>query len=90
MVRGDGSHRDSPMISRFSVDLCFSMGLPGCLSSKESSDSAGDAGGWGSTPGWGTSLGGGNGNSLQYSCLESPMDRGAQRAAVHRAAKSGT
>ena len=78
------------MISRFSVDLCFSMGLPGCLSSKESSDSAGDAGGWGSTPGWGTSLGGGNGNSLQYSCLESPMDRGAQRAAVHRAAKSGT
>ena len=31
----------------------------------------------GSIPGWGRSLGGGNGNPLQYSCLENPMDRGA-------------
>ena len=90
MVKGDGSHRDGPMTSRFSVGLCFSTGLPGCLSSKESSSNAGDAGGWGSTLGWGTSLGGGNGNSLQYSCLESPMNRGAWQAAVHRVAMSGT
>ena len=31
----------------------------------------------GSIPGSGRSLGGGNGNPFQYSCLESPMDRGA-------------
>ena len=29
-----------------------------------------------------------NGNALQYSCLGNPMDRGAWRATVHRAAKS--
>ena len=34
------------------------------------------------------SPGEGNGNSLQYSCLENPMDRGAWRATVHRVAKS--
>ena len=31
-------------------------------------------------PGWGRSPGGGNGNPLQYSCLENPRDRGARRA----------
>ena len=35
-------------------------------------------------------LGEGNGNPLQYSCLENPMDGGAWWAAVHRAAKSQT
>ena len=29
----------------------------------------------------------GNGNPLQYSCLENPMDRGAWRATIHRVAK---
>ena len=37
----------------------------------------------GSIPGLGRSLGVGNGNSLQYSCLENPMDRVAWQAAVH-------
>ena len=32
----------------------------------------------------------GNGNPLQYSCLENPVDRGAWRAAVHRVAQSWT
>ena len=32
----------------------------------------------------------GNGNPLQYSCLDNPMDRGAWWAAVHRVAKSRT
>ena len=32
----------------------------------------------------------GNGNPLQYSCLENPMDRGAWWATVHRVAKSRT
>ena len=41
---------------------------------KASSCSAGDSG---SIPGLGRSLGGGNGNPLQYSCLENPMDGGA-------------
>ena len=35
-------------------------------------------------------LGEGNGNPLQYSCLENPMDRGAWKAAVHGVAKSWT
>ena len=34
-------------------------------------------------PGSGRSPGGGNGNPLQYSCLDNPMDRGAQQATVH-------
>ena len=34
-------------------------------------------------PASGRSLGEGNGNSLQYSCLENPMDRGAWQATVH-------
>ena len=42
----------------------------------------------GSVPGSGRSPGEGNGNPLQYSCLENPMDRGARRATVHRVAKS--
>ena len=40
-----------------------------------------------STPGWGRSAGEGNGNPLQYSCLEHPMDRGAWWATVHRVTK---
>ena len=39
-------------------------------------------------PGLGRSLGGGHGNSLQYSCLENSMDRGAWQAIVLRVAKS--
>ena len=41
-------------------------------------------------PGLGKSLGGGNGNSLQYSCLENAMDRGAWRATVPGVRKSQT
>ena len=42
----------------------------------------------GSIPGLGRSPGGGNGNPLQYSCLEKSMGRGAWQASVHRVAKS--
>ena len=45
------------------------------------------AGDVGPIPGPGRSPGEGNGNTLQYSCLENPMDRGAQWATVHRVAK---
>ena len=40
--------------------------------------------------GLGRSPGEGNGNQLQYSCLENPMDRKAWRAMVHRVAQSQT
>ena len=40
-----------------------------------------------SIPGWGRSLGEGNGNSLQFSCLGNPMDRGVWRITVHGVAK---
>ena len=40
--------------------------------------------------GLGRSPGGGNGNLLQYSCLENPMDRGAWQTTVHGVAKSQT
>ena len=46
-----------------------------------------DIGDTGSIPGSGRSPGGGNGNLLQYSCLGSPMDRGALWATVHGVTK---
>ena len=49
---------------------------------------AGDIRDAGSIYGWGRSSGGGDGNPLQYSCLENAMDRGAWWATVHRVAKS--
>ena len=52
--------------------------------------SAHKAGDLSSIPGSGRSPGEGNGNPLQYSCLENPMDRGAWYATVHRVAKSPT
>ena len=52
--------------------------------------SAGDIRDAGSIPGSGRSPGEGNGNPLQYSCLENPMDRGAWRAKVHGVTESRT
>ena len=57
------------------------------LNSKESTCNAGDKG---LILGSGRSPGGGNGNPLQYSCLENPTDREAWRATVRRVAKSRT
>ena len=51
---------------------------------------AGDIRDSGLIPGLERSPGGGNGNPLQYSCLENPMDRGAWQATVYRVAKSRT
>ena len=50
------------------------MYFPGGSDGKASACNAGDLG---SIPGLGRSSGKGNGNALQYSCLENPMDRGA-------------
>ena len=63
------------------------MGFPGGSEVKASASNVGDPG---SIPGSGRSPGEGNGTPLQYSCLESPMDRGAWRATVHRVTKSRT
>ena len=49
----------------------------GFLSSSDGKASAYSARDWGSIPGSGRSPGEGNGNPLQYSCLENPMDQGA-------------
>ena len=56
---------------------CMSVGFPGCSDGKESAFSAEDPG---LISGSGRSPGEGNGYSLQYSCLENPVDRGAWRA----------
>ena len=62
-------------------------GLPWGLSGKEFVCNAGDAG---LVPGLGRSPGGGNGNPLQYSCLENPTDIGAWWATVRGVAESDT
>ena len=62
-------------------------GFPGGAEVKLSACNVGDLG---SIPLLGISPGEGNGNPLQYSCLENLMDRGAWWATVHRVAKSQT
>ena len=52
---------------------------------KESACSAGDPG---SIPGFGRYPGERNGYTLQYSCLENPMDRGARWVTIHGASKN--
>ena len=61
--------------------------FPGGSDGKASVYNEGDLG---SSPGLGRSPGEGNGNPLQYCCLENPMDRGAWYATVYRVAKSWT
>ena len=62
-----------------------SQGFSGDSGDKESACKAGDAG---SIPVLERSPGGGHGNSLEYSCRENPMNRGAWRVAVHGVTKS--
>ena len=69
------SHLSSPL----------NLGFPGGSASKESACNAGDPS---LIPGSGRSPEGRNGNPLQYSCLENPMDRGVWQATIHGAAKS--
>ena len=67
-----------------------SLALVSFPSSSDGKASAHNAGDLGSIPGSGRSFGEGNGNPLQYSCLEKSMDRGAWQAIVHGVAKIQT
>ena len=67
------------------------IGLPRLLSGKKNLPaSAGDTGDLSLILGLGRSSGGGNGNPLQDSCLESSVDRGAWQATVHGVSKTWT
>ena len=70
----------------FQASIC-TLGFPGGSDDKESACNARDPG---SIPGLRRSSGEGNGNPLQYSCLENSTDRGAWWATVHGVAESDT
>ena len=65
-------------------------GFPGGSVVKNLPASAGDTRDVGSIPGSGRSPEVGNGNLLQYSCLENPMDRGVRQVTVHGVVQSWT
>ena len=84
------SSRSSPrrlLKARGLLALCSPLSGLGGASGKES---AGDTRDVSSIPGLGRCPERGNGPSLQYSCLENPMDRGAWGATVHRVTKNQT
>ena len=89
----EGSGGGHPITSQVGIDegslqsLLYWLSLPGGSDGKELACNAGDLG---LISGLGRSLGEGNGNSLQYSCLGNPTDRGAWQATIHGAAKSQT
>ena len=68
------------------LDSRFTWGFPHSSVDKASACNAGDLG---SIPGWVRSLGEENGNPVQYSCLENPIDRGAWHATVHGVTRVG-
>ena len=78
--------QDDPMEEKIATSGIL-VGFPGGSEGKASACSAGDLG---SIPGSGRSPGEGNGNPLEYFCLENSMDGGAWWATVHGVAKSWT
>ena len=73
-------HKESDITERLHFQIStfnIAMGLPWWLSGKESGCNTGKSGDVGSIPGLGRSPGEGNGNPLQYFCLENPMEGGA-------------
>ena len=78
-----------PTVPAFKDFTVFSgaESFPGDSEGEEAACNGGDAG---LIPGSGLSSGEGNGNLLQCSCLENPMDRRAWQAPVHGVAKSQT
>ena len=80
-------HTNIHMHTYIFVYVCICMGFLGGSVVKNSPANAGASG---SIPGSGRSLEGAKDNSLQYSCLGNPMDRGAWWATVHSIAESQT
>ena len=77
-------------LNKFAKRSESGWGVPGGVVVENLPANEGDARDVGSIPGLGKSPGGGNGNLLQYSCLENSMDKGVWRATVHGVAKSRT
>ena len=82
-------HLGNPLKKIFTIkiDLCFKIGFPGGSVVK---NPLANAGVMGSIPWWGRYPRGGSGNSLQYSCLENPRDRGVWQVTAHSITKSQT
>ena len=85
--RGPCPNAQKPMIGGFYMEIVNYLSFPGGSDGKESACNAGDLG---SIPGSGRSPKEGDGNPLQYSCLENSMDRGAWQTTAHGVAKSQT
>ena len=89
-----------PMFNFILVDICdailffkklqYCVSFKGFLGGSDGKESTCNAGDLGSIPGSGRSPGEGNGNPLQYSCLENSIDRGAWRAILYGVTKSWT
>ena len=77
-------------LQRIEIFYWSVWGFSGGSVVKNSLSNAGDMGDMGLIPGSGRSHWWGNGNPLQYSCLENPMDRGAWQAPEHRVIESDT
>ena len=75
------------ILQPFALNIYLSQDFLGSSVGKESTCNTGDQG---LIPRSGRSSGGGNGNSLQYSWLGKPMDRGAWQAIVHGVPNSWT
>ena len=89
-ARGMGSILDCGtkiLLAAWSGQGIYTQGFLGGSEVKVSASNTGDLG---SIPGLGRSPGEGNGNRLQYSCLENPMDGEAWWATVHGVVKSQT
>ena len=70
------------------MEVNIEWGFPGGSVVKNLPANAGTVGDLGLIPGLGRSPGIGNGNPLQYSCLDNPVDREAWRATIHGVAKN--
>ena len=82
-----GVTKSQTWLSHFHVHLRITSGFPGGSDGKESACNDGDLD---SVSGLGRTPAEGNGNPLQYFCLENLMDRGAWQATLHGVAKSWT
>ena len=76
---------DREMNTEYAIHIYY-LGFPHSSVGKVFACNDGDPG---SIPGLGRSPGEGNGNPLQYSCLENPTDRGAWQATVHGVTRVG-